>query len=107
MNTTEPGTQDAELAQPERQKWYHWHRDSDGAKEKKGSADEIDYVEEVDGSGGNSERESPITRMWDGKSRDSAMKDFRCSSLFLLDGSRFLAARSLEFHVQMVSSVRR
>jgi hypothetical protein len=45
----QPETQDAELAQPERQKWYHWHRDSDGAKEKKGSADEIDYVEEVDG----------------------------------------------------------
>ena len=42
-------TQDAEVAQPGRQKWYHWHRDSDAAKEKKGSADEIDYVEEVDG----------------------------------------------------------
>ena len=49
VNLSGPGTQDAELAQPERQKWYRWHRNSDTDKEKKRSADEIDYVEEVDG----------------------------------------------------------
>lgn len=44
-----PETQDAELAQPERHRWYRWRRDSSASKEKKGSTEEIDYVEEVDG----------------------------------------------------------
>lgn len=46
---TKPATLDAELAQPERQRWYRWRIDSAVSKEKKGSTEEIDYVEEVDG----------------------------------------------------------
>jgi hypothetical protein len=38
--------------------------------------------------GENSERESQITRTLDGKSRNLAVKDFRCFSLFLSIGLR-------------------
>jgi len=46
-----PVIHDAEVAEPERQRWYRWHRDSANKEksEKRGSAEEVDYVEEVDG----------------------------------------------------------
>jgi hypothetical protein len=57
-------------------------------------------------SGGNSERESRITRMWDGKSRDTAMRSFRFFSLFLLVHSRTFAF-GLDCRVPTMSSGRR
>ena len=42
---------DQPLSAPERQRWYRWHRDSANKEksEKRGPAEEVDYVEEVDG----------------------------------------------------------
>ena len=60
--TPQVKAQDAELAQPERQRWYHWRRDSAASKEKKGSTEDIDYVEEVDGVWGKLEEGGPNYR---------------------------------------------
>jgi hypothetical protein len=57
--TAQPESQDAELSQPERLKWYRWRRNSAASKEKKGSTEDIDYVEEVDGVWGKLEEGGP------------------------------------------------
>lgn len=59
--TEDSGPQGTGLAQePERQKWYRRYRDSDKDKKAKGEkADDIDYVEEVDGVWGKSVEGGP------------------------------------------------
>jgi hypothetical protein len=58
----EPTLRATEVAQPEKQRWYRWRRDSTASKEKKGPTEEIDFVEEVDGVWGKLEEGGPNYR---------------------------------------------